>query len=193
MMTTDQVNICERNLIAAYIDGELDEDVTLLFEQHLQGCAECRTELREHRLFVCELDAALAKKVELPVPADFSKVIAARASSDMSGVRTSSEHKKAFLICLILGLTGFALVGATARDSIFLVTGRFVTRVAGVGGFVLNVVYDAAAGVIVIFRAVSRKIVVETGSVETIVAVLAIGVVVLSRLISHYHRPSATE
>ncbi len=192
-MTTDQANICERNLIAAYIDGELEQDVTLLFEQHLQGCAACRTDLREHRLFVCELDAALMKKVDLPVPADFSRVIAARASSDMSGVRTSSEHKKAFIICLVLGLTGFALAGATARDSIFLVSGRFVTRVAGVGGFLLSVVYDAAAGVIVIFRAVGRKIVDETGSLATMVAVLAVGVVVLSRLISHYHRPGATE
>jgi anti-sigma factor RsiW len=192
-MTTDQAIICETNLIAAYIDGELDENVTLLFEQHLQGCADCRTELREHRLFVCELDAALMKKVDLPVPADFSRVIAARASSDMSGVRTRSEHKKAFLICLVLGLTGFALAGATARDSIFFVSGRFVTRVAGVGGFLLSVVYDAAAGVSVIFRAVGRKIVDETGSLPTMVAVLAVGVVVLSRLISHYHRPGATE
>jgi hypothetical protein len=192
-MTTDQANICETNLIAAYIDGELDQDVTLLFEQHLQGCGECRTELREHRLFVCELDAALMKKMDLPVPADFSKVIAARATSDMSGVRTSSEHKKAFLICVVLGLTGFALAGASARDSIFFVSGRFVTRVAGVGSFLLNVVYDAAAGVSVIFRAVGRKIVDETGSLATMVAVLAVGVVVLSRLISHYHRPGATE
>ena len=69
--------ICQRNLIAAYVDGELGVAATAIFEQHVEDCAECRTELRAHRMFVCELDAALTGKVELPVPDDFSKMIAA--------------------------------------------------------------------------------------------------------------------
>src|SRR5688572_7822993 len=114
---TGRQEICERNLIAAYIDGELEADVTLLLEDHLQTCAACRVELRAHRLFVCELDAALTDTGEIPVPADFSRMVAARASSDMSGVRTRSENKKALSICLILALAGFALLGAAARDA----------------------------------------------------------------------------
>ena len=43
-MNWDQEKICERNLYAAYVDGELDTDLTLLFEDHLEGCAECRAE-----------------------------------------------------------------------------------------------------------------------------------------------------
>jgi len=192
-MTTGQENICESNLIAAYVDGELDNDVTLVFEQHLQSCAGCRVDLREHRLFVCQLDAALTRNVDLPMPADFSRVIAARASSDMTGVRTRSEHKKAFGICVILGLIGFALLGATAGEAIFLVAGRFVTRVLGVAGFLSSVVYDAVAGLVVISRAVGRKIVIETGSLRVALVLLAVAVLILSRLISDYHRAGATE
>ena len=46
MMIKDQEKICERNLFAAYVDGELDRDLTLLFEDHLDSCEECRAELR---------------------------------------------------------------------------------------------------------------------------------------------------
>jgi hypothetical protein len=191
-MTGSQNNICERDLITAYIDGELDADVTTLFEQHLESCADCRTQLREHRLFVCELDAALNSNTEIPVPANFSKMIAARASSDMRGVRTRSEHKRALSICAILGLTGFALIGATARDALFLVAGKLVMTVLSIGGFLLNLVYDAVAGLVVISRVLGRRIVTETGSLG-VVLLLGVAILILSRLISDYHRTGATE
>ena len=79
-MNRDQQKICERNLFAAYVDGELDTDLTLLFEDHLEGCAECRAELRAHRLLVCELDAAMSESAEIPVPDNFSRMDAARAA-----------------------------------------------------------------------------------------------------------------
>jgi len=190
---TAQQKICERNLIAAYIDGELEADVTLLLEDHLQTCSSCRAELRAHQLFVCELDAALTDSVEIPVPADFSRMIAARASSDMSGVRTGSEHRKALSICLILALAGFALIGTTARDAIFMIGEKFVTTFLGVAGFVWTAVYDTIAGLAVIFRVVSRKVIIESGSLAPLLVLLALAIVVLSRMISKYHRTGATE
>ena len=51
---------------------------------------------------------------EIPVPAGFSRMVAARAMNDMRGVRTRSENRKALAICVILALTGFALIGATS-------------------------------------------------------------------------------
>ena len=192
-MTTGQQQICETNLIAAYVDGELENDTSALFEQHLQSCLPCRDELRAHQLFVCQLDAALTNSVELAVPDDFSRVIAARAASDMSGVRTRSEHRKALGICLLLGGAGFALLGTTARDSLFLITGRFVTRMLAIAVFLLGVVYDTVAGLIVISRAVSRRAVVETRSLAAMLVLLAVAILILSRLISNYHRTSATE
>ncbi len=191
-MTRVEQKICQRNLIAAYVDGELSEVASAIFEQHVAECTECRSELRAHRLFVCELDAVMTDKVELPVPDNFSKVIAIRASSDLRGVRSGAEHRKAIVICVILALTGFGLLGATARDSVFALIGKFLTSVFGVAGFVSNAVYDAVAGLVVIFRVLGHKIVVESGSLGVLLVVLAAAILILSRLISNYHRTGAT-
>jgi predicted anti-sigma-YlaC factor YlaD len=191
--STAQQKICEKNLIAAYVDGELDADVTLLLEGHLPNCASCRAELRAHQLFICELDAALTDSPEISVPDNFSRMVAARASSDMSGVRTRSENRKALSICMILALAGFALVGATARDAIFMLGGKFVATFFGVVSFVSTFIYETVAGFAVIFRVVSRKVIIESGSVGPLLVLLALAVLVLSRMISNYHRAGATE
>ena len=193
MSATGQEKICERNLIAAYVDGELEENVTLLFEEHLESCAPCRADLRAHRLFVCELDAALTESGAIPVPAEFSRMVAARASSDMSGVRTRSEHRKALSICIVLALGAFALLGAAARDTIFPVAGKFIATFVSLTSFISIVVYDTVAALAVIFRALSRKIIIESGSLGPVLVLLAVAILILSRLISKYHRTSATE
>ena len=191
-MTTAQQQFCETTLIAAYVDGELDEDLELRFEEHVQSCEPCRVELRLHRLFVCELDATLTEN-DMPVPRDFSRIIAARATSDMRGVRTRAEHRKALGICMILALIGFALLGATARETVFLIAEKFVATVTGVVRFAAAAVYETVAGFAVIFRVLSRKIIVESGSLGPVVVLLAVAIVLLSRLLSKYHRTSATE
>ena len=193
MLARDQKRICERNLFAAYVDGELDAGLTLLFEQHLENCEQCRTELRAHRMFVCELDAALTDSVDVPVPVDFSRMVAARAATDMRGVRSGSEHRKALGICIVLALAGFALVGATARDAIFALGERFLTASLIIGEFLSSLVYDAGATVAVIFSVLSRKLIVETGSLLPLLVLLVVAILVLSRLISDYHRTGATE
>jgi anti-sigma factor RsiW len=192
MKTTEQ-KICQKNLIAAYVDGELGDVATAIFEQHVEDCADCRAELRAHRMLVCELDAALATKVEIPVPADFSRMIATRASSDMRGVRNPAEHRKALAICVVLAVTGFALLGATAREAVLALTGSFVNTVIGIAGFVSSVIYDAVAGLVVISRVLGQRFVVGSGSLILLI-VLGVAVFVLSRLISDYHhRTGATE
>lgn len=193
MSTANQKGICERDLFAAYVDGELDAGLTVLFEQHLESCEPCRAELRAHRMFVCELDAALTDSVEIPVPVGFSQMVAARATADMRGVRTRSEHRKALSICLALALAGFALVGAAARDALFAVGESFISTSLSIGGFLSGVVYDAGAAVAVIFGVLSRKLIVETGSMVPLLVLLAFAILILSRLISSYHRTGATE
>ena len=189
---TAQEKICEQNLIGAYVDGELDADLTLRLEEHLKDCSDCQFELRAHRLFVCELDASLTNKNrDLPVPADFSRRVAARASSDMSGVRTRAENRKALAICMILALSGLALLGATTRYAVFVVVGRFVTKVFSLVEFVTTTVYDAVVGLIVVLKVLSGKI--QSGSSGPLLVLLAVAVMVLSRLLSHYHRTGATE
>jgi hypothetical protein len=130
----------------------------------------------------------------MPVPPrDFSRIIAARATSDMRGVRTRAENRKALGICMILALIAFALLGATARETVFMVAEKFVTTVAGLVGFAATALYDTVAGLAVIFRVLSRKIIVESGSLGPMVVLLAVAILLLSRLLSNYHRTSATE
>lgn len=192
-MATALEKYCERNLIAAYVDGELDEELSQRVEEHFQSCASCRSELQAHRMFVCELDAAFTSSADIPVPPDFSRMVAARATSDMSGVRTRAEHRKALGICMVLALIGFALLGATARETIFLIAGKFVTTVAGLAAFAATAVYDMIAGLAVIFRVLSRKVIIESGSLGPMVVLLAVAILLLTRLLSKYHRTSATE
>jgi len=192
-MTKDQEKICERNLFAAYVDGELDTDLTLLFEDHLESCAECRAELRAQRLLVCELDAAMLESAEIPVPEGFSRMVAARAASDMRGVRTRSENRKALTICAVLAFVGFALLGAAARNSVVLFAERFVATVFGLVSFAATTAYDAVSGFAVVFRVLSKKVIIESGSLGPLVGLLALAILILSRLISNYHRTRATE
>jgi anti-sigma factor RsiW len=192
-MTRVQQKICQKNLIAAYVDGELSEVASAIFEQHVEDCGECRTELRAHRVFVCELDAVLTGEVDIPVPSNFSRVIATRARSDMRGVRTAAEHKKAIAICVVLALLGFGLLSATARDNVFVVIRRFVAGVFSLAGLVGGMVYDAVAGFVVISRVLGQKIIADSGSFAVVLLVLGAAVLLLSRLIYDYHRTGATE
>jgi hypothetical protein len=94
---------------------------------------------------------------------------------------------------MILALGGFALVGASARDAIFAIGGNFIAAVVSVGEFLSSVVYDAGATVAVVFGVLSRKVIVETGSLVPVLVLLVVAILILSRLISHYHRTGATE
>ena len=120
-------------------------------------------------------------------------MVAALASCDMRGVRTRSENRKALAICAILALVGFALLGATARDAIFRLTTKFMASCVSAAGFVSSVVYDTVAGMAVVFRVLSRKLIIESGALGPVLVLLGLAVLVLSRLISNYHRTSATE
>jgi anti-sigma factor RsiW len=192
-MIQSSEQLCSQNLIPAYIEGELDDAVQSLFEAHLDLCAECRDELRVHQQFLCALDSVFINDAEVSVPAEFSRIVAARAVSDMSGVRSATENKKALLICLVLACAGFGLIGATTRQmSVGLVRGLFA-KVTGVLQFLWHTVYDSVVSVAVISRVVSRKFIVETGNVALLFALFALALLVLSRLISNYHRTGAIE
>jgi len=83
-------NICVTEHIAAYVDGELEPDHRATLEEHIKHCAGCASELQAQRLFMCELDSALASPFELAVPQNFAQVVAVHAESDMRGVRDRS-------------------------------------------------------------------------------------------------------
>jgi anti-sigma factor RsiW len=185
--------ICAGNLIADYLEGELDKATSDLVEKHLAGCERCRIELRAQQLFMCELDAAMTQHGDLDVPDDFSRVVAVRAGSDMRGVRSTAEHKKGLVISLVLSLIAFALLGTAARESTIRFGRRAVGSFLGLVEFLWNASYDAVASLTVVSRVLSRKFVVESGSLGLVIVVLALAVFLLSRLISNYHRTGTIE
>jgi anti-sigma factor RsiW len=187
-------NICESDYIAAYIDGELEPDHHTALEEHIKQCARCASELHAQRLFMCELDSALASPFDLAVPQNFAQVVAVRAESDMRGVRNRAEHTRALRFCIILGLAAFALLGVASSKAVILNVRSVAGKVLGVMGLFARTTFDAAAGFTVVSRVVSRGLIPDSrlaGLAGLFLVILAIAV--LSLLISRYHRTRVTE
>lgn len=186
--------ICETENIAAYIDGELDPDRRTALEEHLKDCPCCASELQTQRIFMCELDSALANRYELAVPPNFAQVVAVHATSDMRGVRNLAEHKRALRFCIILGLAAFALLGVATSKAVFFGVRSMAGKVFGVVSLFAKTTFDAASGVTVISRVVSRGLIADSlvGSMAGLF-VLVLAIAVLSFLIARYHRTRLIE
>jgi len=181
--------ICETEKIAAFIDGDLEPGVAAELEEHIKQCSRCTSELQAQRIFMCELDSALASRFELAVPENFARVVAVHAESDMRGVRDSKEHTKALRFCIILGLAAFALLGVASSKAVILSVRSVAGKVFGVLGFFARTTFDAASGFTVMSRVVSRGLIPDSrlaGLAGLLLVILAIAV--LSLLISRYHR-----
>ena len=185
--------VCDAHLIPSYVDGELDERSQTLLESHLEDCSKCREELRLHRLFICELDSVLNSDTQIPVPESFSRLVAVNAASDMSGVRTRKEKRRAFVFCVLLAVAGIGLLGGATRAVVFDLGRRLFGMVLSVAGVFWEAVYDSIVSLTVISRVLSRKFIIETGSLGIVLVLLAVAIVLLKRLISDYHRAGATE
>ena len=182
-------HLCETEKIAAYIDGDLEPALLSALEQHIKQCSRCASELQAQRLFMCELDSALASPFDLEVPANFAQVVAVRAESDMRGVRDRAEHTRALRFCIVLALAAFAFLGAASSKAVVLNIRLVANKVFGVIGFFAKAIYDAAAGFTLISRVVSRGLIADsriTTLAGLFLVALAIGL--LSLLISRYHR-----
>ncbi|MBA3355329.1 MAG: zf-HC2 domain-containing protein [Pyrinomonadaceae bacterium] len=184
----DDNPLCQGEQIAAYLDGELDAGAGGLFEQHLLECRLCNTELNMQRLFMRELDTTLRLDPGLSVPSNFAQIVAARAQSDMSGLRDGSEHKRALRFCLILALASFAMLGAAASEAVFFTGRTMASQIFGIFGVLWTTLYDAAVGLTVISRVISGGLIRESPFAGLTALLLALGVVLLSLLISSYHR-----
>jgi len=182
-------HICESEKIAAYIEGDLESAARIDLEEHIKQCVPCALELQEQRLFMCELESAFRSPFDLAVPANFARVVAVNAESDMRGVRNTAEHKRALQFCIILGLASFVLLGAAASKSEIAGAASVVSKTAGVLGLIARTIYEAAAGVTSIARILSRGLIADsflTGVAGF--AMVAVAIVVLSLLIIRYHR-----
>jgi predicted anti-sigma-YlaC factor YlaD len=186
--------ICETENIVAYIEGDLDPASRLALEEHLKNCETCVSELQSQRVFMCELDSALASPFDLAVPANFAKVVAAHAKSDMRGMRNRAEHARALRFCIVLGLAAFALLGVASSKAVLLSLKAIVGKVFGVLGFFGEAIFNAAAGFTVVSRVVSRGLVTDSRFAGLAGLVLVVFfIAILSRLIARYHRTRLIE
>jgi predicted anti-sigma-YlaC factor YlaD len=183
---------CQAEQIAAYLDGDLDAGARVALEAHIQNCQSCVSELNAQRLFLLELETTLASTSNLPVPRDFAQIVAAHAESDMRGVRDWLEHKRALRFCLILVLASFVLLGVAASKSVIF-SGRAITsKILGIIGLLWKALYDAAIGLTVISRVISRGLLPESHLAGLFALLLVLAVVLLSLLIAGYHRYHGT-
>ena len=181
-------NQCQGEHIAAYLDGEVDASAGALFEDHLQGRSFCHAELNAQRLFVCELDSALTIISDLPMPRNFAEIVAARAESDMSGVRETVEHRRALQFCIVLALASFALLGAAASKTALVSSWAIAGNILSIFELLWKTLRDAAVGLAVISRVIIGGLVPESPYAGLAALLLALAVVLLSLLISSYHR-----
>jgi anti-sigma factor RsiW len=187
---------CRSEEIVAYLDGELDASSLARLEQHFEACAQCVAELRAQRGLHQELNFALMEEPMLELPKNFAQVVAARAQSDMSGVREPLERRRALQLCAMLVAVSFMLLGGTALGESVLAPLRAVWKV-GVSllGFFGHALYDAGASVAVISRGLTGRLLSQSprGLGLLVLLLLALALFTLARLIVRYHRTRIVE
>jgi hypothetical protein len=182
-------NICRPELIAAYIDGELEVAARSAFEQHVETCESCDNELRIQRQLMCEIDSAFAQPLNLKVPRDFAQVVAVQAKSDMRGARSGQERKRALSFCLLLALASFSLLGAASGRAVLLAAQVIGLKVIGIAGLLGKALYDAAVGLSVLLRVAGGALLPDAFAV-LVLLLLLLAALVLTILITAYHRYS---
>jgi anti-sigma factor RsiW len=185
---------CLLEEVAAYLDGELNGAALEIFESHLKTCVNCAAELREQRQLLCTLDFAFDKSRTFELPRDFTRVVAAHAEHDLSGMRRKGERRRAIQLCAILALASFGLLGAASRTLVFDPVRSFFRAAGSLFGLMWQAVLDAGTGIAVIVRVVGRAAVLGPHSLWLFVALaLIISLFVLPFLIAKYHRAQIIE
>ncbi len=181
---------CRPEDAAAYLDDELSAAESASFEQHLRVCQPCAATLTEQRRLLCLLQTALGEQMrrqEPALPRDFSRVVQARAQSDMGRVRT--EKKRALLLCAALAALAFALLGASTTTAVIAPV-RTAAR-AAVAAFDVfsHTLVEMVRGVALILRALGGPLASEPGALRLLVFIGLTGaIILLLRLINSYHR-----
>jgi predicted anti-sigma-YlaC factor YlaD len=179
--------------IAAYLDGELSAAACAEVEQHLKECPSCKAGLREQQHLLSTLDFALTDDPALRLPVNFSRVVAAHAQADMSGLRQRSEHGRALRLCAALLAASFVLLllgGVAFSETVLRPVISLGRHLASLFDLLWQVLRGAGTGIGIILRAVSRQFLFDSHPLGLFIAfLLFISVLVaFARLIASYHR-----
>ncbi|MCY7346991.1 MAG: zf-HC2 domain-containing protein [Pyrinomonadaceae bacterium] len=181
--------ICsQRSDIAAYIDGELPPREELELEMHLEVCRHCSDELNEQKKFLLALGHALETETPIELPENFTRIVVANAESKVSGLRRPQERAKALFACASLFLLVVLGLGRETKAT-FEAFGKFAEQFLAVGGFVWNLVYDAAFATAIILRSLSHQVANNSSvSLTILLGLVFILLAVFSRIIIRLHR-----
>jgi hypothetical protein len=194
MTLTADNNICPHEEIAAYLDGELSGLALEHFEAHVTVCSECAGELRSQRQLLCTLDAAFSNSARIKLPDNFTRVVATHAEHNLRGLREKPERRRALLLCALLAVTAFALLGA-ASGALVLQPARNSFRIAARMFEVLShAALEAAEGFAIVGRMIGQAAVASPYGFGAVIAFVFIGsIFLLPRLIASYHRTQIIE
>jgi anti-sigma factor RsiW len=185
---------CQLEDVAAYLDGELNEAGVNRFEDHLRCCVDCATELRAQRQLLCTLDVAFNGTRSFQLPHNFTRIVTARAESDLSGMRNKHERRRALKLCAVLALVSFALLGAAARTIVF----DPLSTLFRISKTVLQLAWHAAFETImtaaVLVRVIMRAVLLgQNGLALLMLVAFLIAVSILPFLLVKYHRAQTIE
>ena len=185
---------CQLEDVAAYLDGELSEAGVNRFEDHLRSCLDCANELRAQRQLLCTLDVAFNGNRSFQLPHDFTRIVTARAESDLSGMRNKHERRRALKLCAVLALVSFALLGAAARTVVF----DPLSTLFRISRTVLQLAWQAASEAVmsatVLGRVIVRAVLLDQNGLGLLMlAAFLIAISVLPFLLVKYHRAQTIE
>lgn len=154
MRDNSTIEVCPRDDIAAYVDGELSREAASLLERHIDTCDACAGALRDQRQMLTALTASLDADTELSLPADFSKRVVSNAESSVAGLRRPNEILTA--VCISSALLIFVLFAFGSETwSIFSTLGVAGEKLLTLGGFILKIAGNLAFGIAVVFRSLA--------------------------------------
>jgi len=185
---------CQLEDVGAYLDGELSEAGVNRFEDHLRSCLDCANELRAQRQLLCTLDVAFNGNRSFQLPHDFTRIVTARAESDLSGMRNKHERRRALKLCAVLALVSFALLGAAARTVVF----DPLSTLFRISRTVLQLAWQAASEAVmsatVLMRVIVRAVLLDQNGLGLLMLVaFLIAISVLPFLLVKYHRAQTIE
>ena len=181
--------ICPRSEIAAYLDGELSAADELYLEQHFAVCETCLDELNLQKKLLSALDFAFENKYEeIELPANFTKVVVAKAESGVSGLRSKKERFWALSICSALFLLTIIGLGAES-EQVFATFADIGKQLLALAGFINHFIFNITIGLAVILRCLSQKVVFSSGFIAlSLLCVIALMSLSFSRLFFRFSR-----
>jgi hypothetical protein len=193
-MNDFSVSKCQLEDVAAYLDGELSAAGTNRFEDHLRSCLDCATELRAQRQLLCTLDIAFNGNRSFQLPHDFTRIVTARAESDLSGMRNKHERRRALKLCAVLALVSFALLGAAARTVVF----DPLSTLFRISRTLLQLAWQAGSEMVmsatVLVRLIVRAVLLDQNGLGLLMlGAFLVAISVLPFLLVKYHRAQTIE